>query len=157
MHGYYIETSKAAKGEVPDEYVRRQTLKNAERYITPALKTFEEGALRSQGQSLQLERRLWRSAHRTGRGFKSAKEIRGGRGTMRCACLFGRALCPWDFMPLTLPNNVVSKSPRATPVVKSSSTDAFIANDLSLSPHQSMLIVTGPNMGGKSTYMRRWH
>ena len=59
MHGYYIETSKAAKGEVPDEYVRRQTLKNAERYITPALKAFEEGALRSQGQSLQLERRLF--------------------------------------------------------------------------------------------------
>ena len=59
VHGYYIETSKAAKGDVPEEYIRRQTLKNAERYITPALKTFEEDALRSQSKSLQLERQLF--------------------------------------------------------------------------------------------------
>ena len=59
VHGYYIETSKAAKGEVPDEYVRRQTLKNAERYITPELKAFEEEALSSQSKSMQLERTLF--------------------------------------------------------------------------------------------------
>ena len=68
VHGYYIETSKAAKGEVPDEYVRRQTLKNAERYITPVLKAFEEGALRSRGGSLAARAPpIWRSANRTGR------------------------------------------------------------------------------------------
>ena len=52
VHGYYIETSKSAKDDVPEEYIRRQTLKNAERYITPALKAFEEDALRSQGRLL---------------------------------------------------------------------------------------------------------
>ena len=157
VHGYYIETSKAAKGEVPDEYVRRQTLKNAERYITPALKAFEEGALRSQGQSLQLERRLFGDLL-----IELADESRALRNAAEAvaqcdvlACLAERAYTLGFHAPNFTEQRGVQITQGWHPVVKNSSTDAFIANDLSLSPHQSMLIVTGPNMGGKSTYMRQ--
>jgi DNA mismatch repair protein MutS len=157
VHGYYIETSKAAKGDVPEEYIRRQTLKNAERYITPALKTFEEDALRSQSKSLQLERQLFGDLL-----IKLAREAALLRRacdaiaqTDVLACLAERAYALGFNPPGFVDSRGIVIEQGWHPVVKNSSTDAFIANDLLLSPQQSMLIVTGPNMGGKSTYMRQ--
>ena len=157
VHGYYIETSKSAKGDVPDEYIRRQTLKNAERYITPALKAFEEDALRSQGRSLQLERTLFGDL---------LIQLADGAAALRAAsdaiaqtdvlaCLAERAYNLGFNAPTFVEQRGVHIEQGWHPVVKNSSTDAFISNDLMLSPQQSMLIVTGPNMGGKSTYMRQ--
>ena len=157
VHGYYIETSKAAKGDIPPEYVRRQTLKNAERYITPALKAFEEDALRSQGKSLQLERRLFGDL--LIRLADGASALRAASDAIAqtdvLACLAERAYSLGLSAPIFVAQRGIEIEQGWHPVVKSSSTDAFIANDLALSPQQSMLIVTGPNMGGKSTYMRQ--
>jgi DNA mismatch repair protein MutS len=157
VHGYYIETSKAAKGDIPPEYVRRQTLKNAERYITPALKAFEEDALRSQGKSLQLERRLFGDL--LIRLADGASALRAASDAIAqtdvLACLAERAYSLGLSAPTFIAQRGIEIEQGWHPVVKSSSTDAFIANDLALSPQQSMLIVTGPNMGGKSTYMRQ--
>ncbi|NCF43349.1 MAG: DNA mismatch repair protein MutS, partial [Proteobacteria bacterium] len=157
VHGYYIETSKAAKGDIPSEYVRRQTLKNAERYITPALKAFEEDALRSQGKSLQLERRLYGDLLIKLAGDATALRAASDAiaQTDVLACLAERAYSLGFSAPTFVAQRGIAIEQGWHPVVKSSSTDAFIANDLALSPQQSMLIVTGPNMGGKSTYMRQ--
>ena len=157
VHGYYIETSKAAKGDIPEEYIRRQTLKNAERYITPALKSFEEDALRSQSKSLQLERQLFgdlliKLAQEAGLLRRACDAV---AQTDVLACLAERAYALGFNPPSFVDNRGIAIDQGWHPVVKNSSTDAFIANDLMLSPQQSMLVVTGPNMGGKSTYMRQ--
>ena len=157
VHGYYIETSKAAKGDIPEEYIRRQTLKNAERYITPGLKAFEEEALRSQGKSLQLERQLFGDLL-----IKLAQDSVALRRACDAiaqidvlACLAERAYTLGFNAPSFVDTRGITITQGWHPVVKNSSTGAFIANDVALSPQQSMLIVTGPNMGGKSTYMRQ--
>ena len=157
VHGYYIETSKAAKGEIPTEYVRRQTLKSAERYITPALKTFEEDALRSQSKSLQLERQLFGDLMielaEQSRALRAASDAVAQTDVL--ASFAERAYTLGLSAPVFSTHRGVQIEQGWHPVVKNSSTRAFISNDLVLSPQQSMLIVTGPNMGGKSTYMRQ--
>ena len=157
VHGYYIETSKSAKGDVPEEYIRRQTLKNAERYITPTLKAFEEDALRSQGRSLQLERTLFGDLliqlANDAAALRAAADALANTDVL--ACLAERAYHLGFNAPTFVDQRGIRIEQGWHPVVKNSSTDAFIANDLMLSPQQSMLIVTGPNMGGKSTYMRQ--
>ena len=157
VHGYYIETSKSAKDDVPEEYIRRQTLKNAERYITPALKAFEEDALRSQGRSLQLERTLFGDLLIQLAGKASALRAASDAiaQTDVLACLAERAYNLGFNAPTFTEQRGVYIEQGWHPVVKNSSNDAFISNDLTLAPQQSMLIVTGPNMGGKSTYMRQ--
>ena len=157
VHGYFIETSKAAKGDIPDEYIRRQTLKNAERYITPGLKAFEEDALRSQSKSLQLERQLFGDLliqlAQDAAALRRACDAIAQTDVL--ACLAERAYTLGFNPPQFVESRGINIQQGWHPVVKNSSTDAFIANDLHLSPQQSMLIVTGPNMGGKSTYMRQ--
>ena len=157
VHGYYIETSKAAKGEVPDEYVRRQTLKNAERYITPELKAFEEEALSSQSKSMQLERTLFGDllielAQHSSR-LRDAANALAQSDVLACFAERAKAL---DFCcPNFSDETGINIQQGWHPVVRAASTEAFIANDLKVSATTSMAIITGPNMGGKSTFMRQ--
>ncbi len=157
VHGYYIETSKAAKGDIPEEYIRRQTLKSAERYITPALKDFEEDALRSQSKSLQLERRLFgdllNELIQHSSTLRQAAEAIAQADVL--ACLAERAYALNFAQPSFTQQTGVNINQGWHPVVKAASKDAFIANDVDLGEQSTMLIVTGPNMGGKSTYMRQ--
>jgi DNA mismatch repair protein MutS len=157
VHGYYIETSKSANGTLPDEYVRRQTLKNAERYITPELKTFEEEALSSQARALQLERRLYEGL---------LDDLQEHYQAMRAAAaaiaeldvlssLVERARSLDLVKPQFQNESGIHIEQGWHPVVKASSEAAFIANDVDLDDDASMLVVTGPNMGGKSTFMRQ--
>ncbi len=157
VHGYYIETSKNSSDAVPAEYVRRQTLKNAERYITPELKQFEEEALSAQSRALALEKSLYE---------KLLDEINQQHAALRTAaqavaCLdvlacFAERAETLDFCAPQLSEEVgIHISGGWHPVVKAASTAPFIANDVTLSREQHMLILTGPNMGGKSTYMRQ--
>ncbi len=157
VHGYYIETSKAAQGETPPEYVRRQTLKNAERYITPELKTFEEEALSSSSRALALEKQLYESLLNDIAAHYQPLRV-AADAVARCDVLstFAERADTLDFCAPTFNDRTgVHIEAGWHPVVKAASTAPFIANDLKLGDDQRMQVLTGPNMGGKSTFMRQ--
>ena len=157
IHGYFIEASRVAAGNMPPEYLRRQTLKNAERFISPELKKFEDEALTSQAQALKRERLLFDRL--LGRLQASLDSLRqAARELARLDVLTAFAVCADDH-DLTMPKltdqpGIVIEGGRH-PMVESASDAVFVPNDLTLSETRRMLIVTGPNMGGKSTYMRQ--
>ena len=159
VHGFYIEVThaQAAKGpDVPDDYRRRQTLKNAERYITPELKAFEDKALSANERALTLEKRLYDelldalTAH-----IVALQRIARALAQLDGLCAFASAARRYDYCrPEFVEHPCLEIRGGRHPVVERQ-VDSFIANDLDLSPKRRMLIVTGPNMGGKSTYMRQ--
>ncbi len=157
VHGYYLETSRAAGNEVPAEYIRRQTLKNAERYITPELKAFEDRALTAQAQALKLEKALYdelleqlieHCAPLRQAAFAAAE-------TDVIASFAERAQSLNFARPELSSDSGISITGGWHPVVRALSSNPFIPNDAEFSARRRMLIVTGPNMGGKSTYMRQ--
>ena len=157
VHGYYIEAARSAAADMPAEYVRRQTLKNAERYIMPELKQFEDEALTSQAQALRRERRLYDELlQRLGEsleGFRAA-----AREIARLDVLNSFAIVAErrDYvMPTLTDDPVIAVQAGRHPVVEAQSGEPFVPNDIDLSDLRRTLIVTGPNMGGKSTYMRQ--
>ena len=156
VHGYYIEVTSSHIGKVPEDYRRRQTLKNAERYITPELKTFEDKALSARDRALALEKSLYEQV---------IERLQPHLGALQ---KIARALAQADvlsnFSSLAMKKNFAK--PQFTddiqitieggrhPVVEAQ-IESFIANDCRLSPVRRFLLITGPNMGGKSTYMRQ--
>ncbi len=157
VHGYYIEFSRAHDIEVPTEYVRRQTLKNAERYITPELKSFEEQVLSANEKALALEKSLY-----DGLFDKLLPELPALEHSAAAlseldvlANLAERAETLDYVAPQFTDEAGISIEAGRHPVVEASQSAPFCANDLRLSGSQPMLIITGPNMGGKSTYMRQ--
>jgi len=158
VHGFYIEISRAQvdKGSVPDDYRRRQTLKNAERYITPELKAFEDKALSAQDRALAREKALFEALLDTLTPHvpdlltiaAALAEIdvlasqAERAGTLK--------LCAPEY---TSEPGIVIRGGRH-PVVEEQ-VDHFIPNDALLTRSRQMLLITGPNMGGKSTYMRQ--
>ncbi len=156
VHGFYIEVSRANSERVPDDYRRRQTLKNAERYITPELKTFEDKALSAQERALAREKFLYEQLLRElaphlpvlGRIARALAELDA------LACLAERAAALDLVAPELCDEPVVEIEAGRHPVVQSQVRD-FIANDTRLSNERRLLLITGPNMGGKSTYMRQ--
>ena len=157
VHGYYIEISKAAARNAPEDYQRRQTLKGAERFITPELKTFEDRALSARERALAREKLLYEALLDTlnealaplQRTFAAVAEID------LLATLAERA----DALDFRAPQLV--DEPRFSyrsgrhPVVEAVLETPFVPNDLALDAQRRMLVITGPNMGGKSTYMRQ--
>ena len=156
VHGYYIEVTSSHIGKVPDDYRRRQTLKNAERYITPELKTFEDKALSARDRALALEKSLYE---------KVIDDLQAHLAPLQ---KIARAIAQTDvlssFSSLAIKNGyakpqftddiqVTIESGRH-PVVEAQ-IENFIANDCRLFPARRFLLITGPNMGGKSTYMRQ--
>ena len=157
VHGYHIEVGRAAAGRVPADYIRRQTLKSVERYITPELKRFEDDALTSHAQALRRERTLFDALlaqlrERLGELRSAAREL------ARLDALMALAIAA-ERHRLTRPTLTDTPTLRIEAgrhlVVESESDAPFVPNDLSLDEQRRMLIVTGPNMGGKSTYMRQ--
>ncbi len=157
VHGYYIEVSRAQSGKIPDDYQRRQTLKGAERYITPELKSFEDKALSAAERALAREKMLY-------------DQLLEALVTLliplqQCAA----ALAEIDVLA-TLAERADSLDWRAPelsatagitiidgrhPIVEASLDTPFVPNDIELNDNRRLLIITGPNMGGKSTYMRQ--
>jgi len=157
VHGYYIETSKAAGGDIPAQYVRRQTLKNAERYITPELKQFEEEALASQSKALRLEKALYELLlEQVAEQLLPLRTCVDALATIDVlGCFAERADALGFSPPIFVQHNTLNIDGGWHPVVKAASTQPFISNDLRLGEPHTMLILTGPNMGGKSTFMRQ--
>ncbi len=157
VFGYYIEVSRAAQERVPDDYERKQTLKNAERYITPELKQFEDEALTSQARALKREKELYQNllvelGVRAG-SLRDAAAILAELDVL--SCFAERASALRLVRPQFAPDAVIDIRQGRHPLVEQASAEPFVANDLSLGEKARMLIVTGPNMGGKSTYMRQ--
>ena len=157
VHGYYIEISRSQSEQAPDAYQRRQTLKNVERFITPELKTFEDKALSSKSRSLAREKHLYEAL--VTEIAESLTPLQA-TATALCdldvlACFAERAsalgLCRPQFTQQTL----LQIEGGRHPVVEAVRDVPFIANDTLLDHQRRMLLITGPNMGGKSTYMRQ--
>ncbi|GGW72765.1 DNA mismatch repair protein MutS [Alteromonas halophila] len=157
VHGFFIEISRAASANAPADYIRRQTLKNTERFITPELKEHEDKVLTSQSRALTLEKQLYDALF-----DELAPHIQPLIDTAAAlseldvlACFAERAMTlDWHRPQLTGDNKLCYQEGRH-PVVEQVMRDPFIANPLMLNDEQRMLIITGPNMGGKSTYMRQ--
>lgn len=157
IHGYFIEISKSQSKQAPEEYIRRQTLKNAERYITPELKAFEDKALSAKSRALAREKALYDALLEalSEQLFELQTSFSAVAELDVLACLAERA----DTLALSRPilsdeAGLIIESGRH-PVVEQVMSEAFIPNDLRLDSHRRMLIITGPNMGGKSTFMRQ--
>ena len=157
VHGYFIEIGKAQNAELPAEYIRRQTLKNAERYITPELKEFEDKALSAKSRSLAREKALYEAlleiiAEQLAELQDSAAAI----AELDTLNNLAERASTLDYVPPTLTDEPQIKIQRGRhPVVEAVLDTPFVANDLELDTQRRMLIITGPNMGGKSTYMRQ--
>jgi len=157
VHGFYIEVSRAHVGRVPQRYQRRQTLKAAERYITPELKAHEDKVLSAGERARARERHLYEALLEQLQGHlrplqDSAAAI-AALDTLACYAERAETLnlaCPeLDARP-----GIAIVAGRH-PVVEQRGSEPFIPNDLDLSETRRMLVITGPNMGGKSTYMRQ--
>jgi DNA mismatch repair protein MutS len=161
VHGFYIEVTQGQLDKVPADYRRRQTLKNAERFITPELKAFEDKALSAQDRALAREKWLYEQLLDQLQAFVPAL-TRLGRAlaALDALCtLAERSLTLAWCRPQFMKEPGIEITQGRHPVVESrlaeSSGGSFIANDTRLGPKQRMQIITGPNMGGKSTYMRQ--
>jgi DNA mismatch repair protein MutS len=157
VHGYYIELPRSQSGRAPLDYQRRQTVKNAERYITPELKQFEDKVLGARDRALALEKELYEQLL----GLLAA-ELAGLKRMAEAlaladvlANLAERAVSLRYVQPELTDEPGLRIRAGRHPVVERMLEDPFVPNDLELTDGRRMLVITGPNMGGKSTYMRQ--
>jgi len=157
VHGYYIEISKAQSDKAPTHYTRRQTTKNAERYITEELKQFEDKVLSAKERSLMRERALYEALLDTlTERLEPLKQAAAAIAELDVlATLAERAeTLDWSAPELADEPGIAIERGRH-PVVEKVREEPFEPNDLRLDDNRRMLVITGPNMGGKSTYMRQ--
>ncbi|CAX61048.1 DNA mismatch repair protein [Erwinia billingiae Eb661] len=157
VHGYYIQVSRGQSHRVPINYVRRQTLKNVERYIIPELKEYEDKVLTSKGKALALEKGLYEQLFDLLLPHLEALQL-SAAALAELDVLSNLAERAWTLnynCPTLTDKPGIKLTGARHPVVEQVLKEPFIANPLSLSPQRRMLVITGPNMGGKSTYMRQ--
>ena len=157
VHGYYIEISRAQLERAPAEYIRRQTLKNAERFITPELKEFEDKALSSKSRALSREKALYEDLlERLNEDLAALQDTAAAVSEIDVlANLAERADTLRLCRPAFCEDPVFEVSDGRHLVVEQVLEEPFIANSTLLNERRRMLLITGPNMGGKSTYMRQ--
>lgn len=156
VHGFYIEVTRGQTDKVPDDYRRRQTLKNAERYITPELKAFEDKALSAQERSLARERALYDALLQSLLPFiADCQRVAGALAELDLLGAFAERARALDWVaPEFAADAGIDIEQGRHPVVEAQ-VEQFIANDCCLSTERKLLLITGPNMGGKSTFMRQ--
>ena len=157
VHGYYIEFGKAQADKAPAHYTRRQTTKNAERYITEELKAFEDKVLSARERALMRERALYDGVLdalvEKLAPLKQAAQSLAELDVLAALAERADAL-NWS-RPQLADDACITISRGRHPVVEAVRTEPFEPNDLALDDARRMLVITGPNMGGKSTYMRQ--
>lgn len=157
VHGYYIEISHAQAKNAPAHFQRKQTLKNVERFITPELKQFEEKVLSAESKALSREK--WLYEHIITEANNYIQELAQIANSLAEIDVLNNLAERATSLNWCQPNIHFESGINITqgrhPVVESILQEKFIANDLKITPAENMLIITGPNMGGKSTYMRQ--
>ncbi len=157
VHGFYIEMSRAQSTQVPLDYIRRQTLKNAERYITPELKSFEDKVLSSRSRGLAREKLLYDAL--LDRIIQEMQPLQVTADSLAeldvLHNLAERAQTLHWVAPEFSQQVGITVEAGRHPVIEQLRDEPFVPNDIVLNPQQRMLLITGPNMGGKSTYMRQ--
>jgi len=161
VHGFYIEVTQGQAGKVPDDYRRRQTLKNAERFITPELKTFEDKALSAQERALAREKFLYEELLDQLQEFVPAlSRLARAIASLDALCALAERSLTLDWAePVFVKEPCIEIVAGRHPVVQARLAEtgggSFIANDCYFGAKSRMQVITGPNMGGKSTYMRQ--
>lgn len=157
VFGYYIEVTDAHRDKVPQHWTRKQTIKNAERYITEKLKIFEEEALGAQEKSIALEQLLFeRIRHELLPHLASFQELADGLARLDVLSSLAdlardRRYC----RPQIVPDRLLQIVDGRHPVLEQQLGSEFVSNDTNFGPDDSLLLITGPNMAGKSTYIRQ--
>lgn len=156
VHGFYIEISRAQAENAPLEYRRRQTLKNAERFITPELKAFEDKVLSANDRALAREKMLYEQVLEQLAPYIPALQINSGAvASLDVLCCFAERAITLNYTQPQFVNELgIAIESGRHPVVENI-TQPFVANDIALNPYRQLLLITGPNMGGKSTFMRQ--
>jgi DNA mismatch repair protein MutS len=157
VHGYYIEISRSQSEKAPDDYIRRQTLKGAERFITPELKKFEDQVLSARERSLAREKLLYEQLlDQLCESLAVMQQCAEGLSHLDVLCnLAERAQSLNLVRPELMDEPGLKITDGRHPVVEQVSQEPFVANSVTLDQTQRMLVITGPNMGGKSTFMRQ--
>ncbi len=156
VHGFYIEVTHAHSANVPDDYRRRQTLKNAERYITPELKAFEDKALSANERALAREKLLYENLlTQLAPSVPHLQRIAAAIAELDVLATFAERAITLNFSAPQFTDTAQIRITGGRHPVVESQVEQFTANDTQLSDARQMLLVTGPNMGGKSTYMRQ--
>ena len=157
VHGYFIEMSRLQAKDAPADYIRRQTLKNAERFITPELKTFEDKALSARDRALAREKFLYDELlEKLMPAIPNLQTCAQAIAEIDVLTNFAEraATLNWCCPALTVEAGIKIIAGRH-PVIEAVAKQAFVPNDIHFNHQQRMLMITGPNMGGKSTYMRQ--
>ncbi|TXY45968.1 DNA mismatch repair protein MutS [Vibrio mimicus] len=157
VHGFYIQVSRGQSHLVPPHYVRRQTLKNAERYIIEELKQHEDKVLNSKSRALAVEKQLWEELFDL--LLPHLEQLQQLAASIAQLDVLQNLAERAESLEYCRPTLVKEAGIRILggrhPVVEQVMNEPFIANPIELKPQRRMLIITGPNMGGKSTYMRQ--
>jgi DNA mismatch repair protein MutS len=157
VHGFYIELSRAQAASAPADYVRRQTLKGTERYVTPELRAYEDRVLSAREHALARERALYAELlELAASDLPCLQETAEALAELDVlACLAERAVALGLVRPELTTTPGIQVAAGRHPVVEQCASDPFVPNDVALDGERRMLVITGPNMGGKSTYMRQ--
>ena len=157
VHGYYIEVSKLHSEQVPEDYVRRQTLKSVERYITPELKSFEDKVLSARERALAREKSLYEALlQKLALYCPQLQQSALALAQLDVLSCFANCALRYDWAQPELSDaDTLQIEAGRHPVVERVQSDPFIANDVHFDANTRVLMITGPNMGGKSTYMRQ--
>lgn len=157
VFGYYIELSESQRDKAPPEWTRKQTLKGSERYITPELKAFENDALGARDRAIALEQKLFEQIRLTLLPWtEQFQELAGSLARVDTLCSLATLAIERKYCrPTVTEDRALHIVDGRHPVLEQQLGSQFVSNDLKIDEHESLLLITGPNMAGKSTYIRQ--